>query len=332
MTFTFCDLFAGIGGFRLGLEAVGGKCVESIEYNKFCVETYTKNFGDGEIWPCDIREVDLKSLKDFDVLCAGFPCQPFSMAGISKRNSLGRPHGFDDQDLGNLFWHIMRVVREKQPKVVLLENVKNLKTHDKGRTFATIHAALDEAGYDVYHEIIDAALVTPQHRERIFIVAIRQDCRVDHGAPLGGEFVFPEIFDTDVHFGDIMDYSAKAHEYTLSDKLWQYLQDYKAKHKGKGNGFGYSLVYDGSKTRTLSARYGKDGSEILVWQPDTNPRKMTPRECARLQGFPESFKIPVSNTQAYKQFGNAVCPLIVQHIGRQIVEYMKWDQPNECEH
>jgi len=313
MSFTFLDVFAGIGGFRLGLEEAGGECIGYVENDRFCVDTYdtwfpaTANFG-------DITELDADSLPDFDMLTGGFPCQPFSGAGVSKRNSMGLPHGFEDKEKGNLFFDILRVVKAKRPSVVFLENVRNLLSHDKGNTWAVISKALQSAGYYVYVAVIDAAHYVPQHRERAYIVAFDKPRLFSYPNPTG----WPKH-----RLGWILEPAVNP-KYTLSDALWSYLQGYKEKHQAAGNGFGYSIADPQGITRTLSARYGKDGSEILIAQPGQNPRKLTPRECARLQGFPDHLSLVVSDTQAYKQFGNAVCPLVVSAIGKAIAETMGW--------
>lgn len=308
--FTFIDLFAGIGGTRLGFEAAGGRCVFTSEWDKFSQQTYKANFGDQPYG--DIRKVRTSDIPDFDILLAGFPCQPFSLAGVSKKNSLGRAHGFGDQKQGNLFFEIARIMHEKRPSGFMLENVKNLVSHDKGNTFKVIVEILDRLGYTVDYKIIDGKKLVPQHRERTYIVGFRKDL-----VPKDFSFNFPEIEDTGPVLGSILD-SKVDDKYTLSDKLWQYLIDYAKKHKEKGNGFGYGMADLKGTTRTLSARYHKDGSEILIPQDGKNPRRLTPRECARLMGFPESFKIPVSNTQAYRQFGNSVVVPVVEFVAREI--------------
>lgn len=293
-TFTFCDLFSGIGGIRLPFQELGGKCVFSCEWDKFAQKTYRMNFG--EIPSGDIRQVASADIPDFDVLLAGFPCQPFSLAGVSKKQSMGRPTGFEDKTQGTLFFEVARIIRDKQPKAFLLENVKNLTSHDHGRTFKIIMQTLEnDLGYHVFWKVLDSKKWTCQHRERIYIVGFRDETDYswdDLSVPGEGHVV-----------GEILE-EEPSERYTLSDKLWTYLQEYRRKHEAAGNGFGYTLVGPADTTRTLSARYHKDGSEILVRQEGKNPRKLTPRECARLQGFPENFIIPVSDTQAYRQFGN----------------------------
>lgn len=313
--FTFIDLFAGIGGMRLAFEAVGGKCVFSSEWDKYAQKTYFSNFGD--LPEGDITKIPSEKIPDHDILLAGFPCQPFSIAGVSKKNSLGRAHGFLDETQGTLFFEVARIIRDKRPKAFLLENVKNLKTHDKGRTFRVIQNTLQELGYSLHVAILDGRHYVPQHRERIFIAGF--DINVYGGWE---NFSFPEPPNTVQKIKDILEENVDD-KYTLSDKLWNYLQQYAEKHKRKGNGFGYGLVDPEGIARTLSARYYKDGSEILIPQKGKNPRKLTPRECARLQGFPDDFKIVVSDTQAYKQFGNSVVVPLVKAIAERMIESMR---------
>lgn len=295
--FSYIDLFAGIGGIRLPFQELGGKCVFSCEWDSFAQKTYRMNYGETPVG--DIRSVSTDEIPDFDVLLAGFPCQPFSLAGVSKKKSMGRATGFEDKTQGTLFFEVARIIRDKKPRAFLLENVKNLTSHDRGRTFRTIMQTLeDELGYHVHYKVLDSKRWTCQHRERIYIVGFRDDIPFswDDLVDGGGGHKLGEILESEP--GD---------RYTLSDKLWSYLRAYRAKHEAAGNGFGYSLVGPDDTTRTLSARYHKDGSEILVSRgPGENPRKLTPRECARLQGFPDRFIIPVSDTQAYHQFGNSV--------------------------
>lgn len=310
--FAFADLFSGIGGFRLGLEAAGGHCVFSSEIDRFARETYSAWFDEE---PCgDIRQVSPGDVPEHDVLAGGFPCQPFSIAGVSKKKSLGREHGFRDQTQGTLFFHIAEIIAARKPPVVFLENVKNLCSHDKGRTWQVIQSTLAELGYQVHHQIIDAARYVPQHRERVFIVAFRRE--------IFGEvdFRFPEPpKGRRPRFDSVLDEHVDS-RYQLSDKLWTYLQNYAEKHRRKGNGFGYGIAPPDSVSRTLSARYYKDGAEILIAQPHGNPRRLTPKEAQRLMGFPEGLPIVVSDTQAYKQFGNAVVPRVVAAIAGQISE------------
>lgn len=305
----FIDLFAGIGGIRLGFERAGAECVWSNDYDKFCGITYKENFGDEDLFIGDIRKVSSAEIPDFNILCAGFPCQPFSIAGVSKKLSLGRAHGFEDKTQGTLFHEIARIIKDRKPDAIFLENVKNLEGHDKGRTFSVIKETIEELGYSFYHQVIDAKAVVPQHRERIFMVGFR-DKELD--------FSFPELPNLNPRVKDILEKEVPD-KYTLTDHLWNYLQKYAEKHRQKGNGFGFGLVGLNNHTRTLSARYHKDGSEILIPQKGKNPRRLTPRECARLQGFPDSFKIPVSDTQAYKQFGNAVAVPVIEMIAKEVV-------------
>lgn len=321
LPFSFIDLFSGIGGLRLGLEAVGGRCVFSCERDKYAQKTYQNWFGESSAG--DVTEISAKgAIPDHDLLAAGFPCQPFSIAGVSKKNSLGRAHGFKDRTQGTLFFHLAEIIDRKQPPVVLLENVKNLRSHDKGQTWQTISGTLDELGYSVFDKIIDAADYVPQHRERVFIVCFRKDVFGDtphFGFPATPEGPRPKL-------RDILDRNVDD-KYTLSDKLWNYLQDYAEKHRRKGNGFGCSVAKLGGTTRTLSARYHKDGSEILIPQNGRNPRRLTPREAGRLMGFPEKLLTPelqvVSDTQAYRQFGNAVVPSVIEAVAKQIVAVMR---------
>lgn len=303
--FTFIDLFAGIGGMRIAFEAAGGRCIYSNEWNKYCQQTYFANFGDHP--EGDITKVNAHTIPDHDILVAGFPCQPFSIAGVSKKQSLGRATGFEDKTQGTLFFDICRILNVKRPKAFLLENVKNLCNHDKGRTFKVISEALDDLDYQIFPQVLDGQVFVPQHRERILIVGFD---RRRYG-PNNIQFKF-DITPKEPKpaLRDILE-SNPDDKYTLSDKLWNYLRAYASKHRDAGHGFGYGIAPLDGVSRTLSARYYKDGSEILIAQGGKNPRRLTPRECARLQGFPDTFKIPVSDTQAYRQFGNSVVvPLI----------------------
>ncbi|RCW38849.1 DNA (cytosine-5-)-methyltransferase [Marinilabilia salmonicolor] len=312
--FKFIDLFAGIGGLRLAYQKEGGKCVFSSEYNKFAKVTYEANFG--EVPFGDITKIDEKQIPDHDVLLAGFPCQPFSIAGVSKKKSLGRQHGFLDETQGTLFFDIARIIKEKRPRAFMLENVKNLVSHDKGRTFEVIYNALDELNYTIHFRVLDGKYFVPQHRERIVIVGF--DRNVFEGKD---DFQFPALPDPDKKIRDILDEEIEA-KYTLSDKLWNYLQGYAAKHKAKGNGFGFGLTNLDGISRTMSARYYKDGAEILIPQEDVNPRRLTPRECARLQGFPDDYRIPVSDNQAYRQFGNSVVMPLMNAVAKEVVKVL----------
>ncbi len=317
-SFTFIDLFAGVGGIRLGFERAGGQCVFTSEWNDFSKKTYLANFGDDHPFVGDITQVKAKAIPDHDVLLAGFPCQPFSIAGVSKKNALGRPHGFDCDTQGTLFFDIERIIAEKRPKAFLLENVKNLMSHDKGNTFRVIKQVLEEKlGYKIFPKVVDGKSFVPQHRERILIVGFREDTDFtwdDLKLPKQGPDITSILHPEDGSETPEKHYTegpkaSVASRYTLTPNLWTYLQNYAAKHKAAGNGFGFGLVTPGKdrSTRTLSARYYKDGSEILIDRGKRKrPRRLTPRECARLMGFPDSFDIPVSDTQAYKQFGNSV--------------------------
>jgi DNA (cytosine-5)-methyltransferase 1 len=340
-SFTFIDLFAGIGGFRLGFAAAGGKCVFTSEWDRHSQITYRANHGDHEVHG-DITKVAEASVPDHDVLLAGFPCQPFSIAGVSKKNALGRKHGFECTTQGTLFFDIERIVRAKQPKAFVLENVKNLVSHDRGNTFAVIRRTLEqELGYRIAWRVIDARSFVPQHRERIFIVGLHpdMDARFDFGevrlppgdkGPRLRSILHPEDGSErpEERFTDAE--GRVLPKYTLTPGLWAYLKAYAKKHKAAGNGFGFGLVGPDSVARTLSARYYKDGSEILVERPSGPPRRLTPRECARLMGFDrpgrEPFRIHVSDTQAYRQFGNAVAVPVVQAIAEALVPYLKGER------
>jgi DNA (cytosine-5)-methyltransferase 1 len=338
-TFTFIDLFAGIGGLRRGFEPFGGRCVFTSEWDKYSQITYRANNECDHEVVGDITKVPLTDIPAHDVLLAGFPCQPFSIAGVSKKNALNRPHGFLDETQGTLFFNVAQIIAHHRPKAFLLENVRNLLSHDKGRTFEVIRRTLvDELGYQVHWKVINAKSLVPQHRERIFIVGFRDpngfsfaglDIPDVLSGPKLGTILHPEngTEDIDPPFtgGNIGSVSGK---YTLTDKLWAYLQGYADKHRAAGNGFGFGLVGPGDTSRTLSARYYKDGSEILVRQAEgKNPRRLTPRECARLMGFEEpggkEFKILVSDTQAYRQFGNAVVVPVVKVVAGLMAPYLR---------
>lgn len=308
--FTFIDLFAGIGGIRLAYQNLGGKCVFSSEWDKFAKKTYEANFG--EVPFGDIRLIPEKQIPDHDLLLAGFPCQPFSIAGVTKKNALGRAHGFLDETQGTLFFDIARIIKGKRPKAFMLENVKNLVSHDKRNTFTIIHGTLKELGYSIFYKILDGKHFVPQHRERILIVGFDKKVFKDQEF-----FEFPKLPEPTKAFREILETNVP-NKYTLTNHLWQYLQDYAVKHKAKGNGFGFGMTDINGISRTLSARYYKDGAEILVPQGDI-PRRLTPRECARLQGFPDDFTFPVSDNQAYKQFGNSVVVPLIQFVGKRIV-------------
>jgi DNA (cytosine-5)-methyltransferase 1 len=317
LPFTFIDLFAGIGGFRLGLQRLGGRCVFSCEWDRFSAKTYEAWFGEPPVG--DINEVDAGDIPRHDVLAAGFPCQPFSIAGVSKKRSLGQADGFDCKKQGNLFFRICEIVEARRPPVLLLENVKNLKSHDKRRTWPVIESSLQNLGYTVFHKIIDAADYVPQHRERIFIVCFDKDVFGDQP-----DFRFPEKpAGPQPQFRSILE-SDPPEKYILTDHLWNYLQRYAEKHRAKGNGFGFGLADPNGVSRTLSARYYKDGSEILIPRgKGKNPRRLTIVEAARLMGYRDVVTcredVPVSDTQAYKQFGNSVVPDVVTAVGKEIV-------------
>lgn len=321
-TFKFIDLFAGIGGIRLAYQNLGGKCVFTSEWDSFSKKTYEANFG--EVPFGDITKIKENEVPDHDILLAGFPCQPFSIAGVSKKNALGKAHGFLDETQGTLFFDVARIIKHKRPAAFMLENVKNLVSHDKGKTFTIIKETLKELGYSIHFKVLDGQHFVPQHRERIIIVGF------NNNTFKGKEtFEFPKMGDTKFAIRDILENTVDP-KYTLSDKLWNYLQEYAKKHKAKGNGFGFGLTNLDGISRTMSARYYKDGAEILIPQDGLNPRRLTPRECARLQGFPDSFIIPVSNNQAYKQFGNSVVTPLIQAVGKNIIkEILKTNEPTK---
>jgi DNA (cytosine-5)-methyltransferase 1 len=334
--FRFIDLFAGIGGLRRGFEPIGGECVFTSEWDRYSQKTYRANFPDDrhEI-AGDIREVTATAIPPHDLLLAGFPCQPFSIAGVSKKNALNRPHGFACEAQGTLFHEVARIIRHHQPKAFVLENVKNLVNHDKGRTFRVINDILTkELGYQTRWKVIDAKSWVPQHRERIFIVGFREP----------NDFSFDDLNNPDPMKGPKLagilhtkggmaetaftkDDGRVADKYTLSDHLWGYLKGYAEKHRLKGNGFGFGLFGPDDVSRTLSARYHKDGSEILIRQDPGAPRRLTPRECARLMGFDAPgrppMRIPVSDTQAYRQFGNAVVVPVVEAVAHHMDAYIR---------
>jgi len=329
--FTFIDLFAGIGGLRLGFESAGGRCVFTSEWDPYCQKTYKANFGNEDI-KGDITELQCDDIPDHDVLLAGFPCQPFSIAGVSKKKALGRPHGFDCETQGTLFFDVERILAGKRPKAFLLENVKHLLNHDGGRTYQVIRTVLEhKLNYKVFPKVLDARPFVPQHRERIYLVGFSSEVPFRWSEVAGPEENDWPRLRSVLHGGlgveepedPYTDARGRADpKYTLSDHLWRYLQAYAAKHREAGNGFGFGLVGPRDVARTLSARYYKDGSEILVKQPGKNPRRLTPRECARLMGFDSNerkFKIPVSDTRAYKQFGNSVVVPVI----RKIAEAMR---------
>lgn len=317
--FTFIDLFAGMGGFRLAMQAQGGKCVFSSEWNAYSQKTYFANFGEmpfGDI----TKELTKSYIPDrFDVLCAGFPCQPFSIAGVSKKKSLGRETGFKDKTQGTLFFDVADIISRHRPKAFYLENVKNLTSHDKGNTFRVIRETLEELNYSIHYQVMDGQTYVPQHRERIMIVGF--DKNRYHGEE---KFEFPEQHEATRTIKEILDPNIDP-KYTLSDKLWAYLQNYAEKHRAKGNGFGYGLVDLNGISRTLSARYYKDGSEILIPQEEgKNPRRLSPRECARLMGYPDKYRIDrVSDVQAYRQCGNSVVVPLITAVSERIINTME---------
>ena len=340
--YTFIDLFAGIGGTRLGFESAGGKCVFTSEWDKYACQTYRDNHADGHPIAGDIRKVQAEEIPDHDILVAGFPCQPFSLAGVSKKNSLGRAHGFDDPTQGTLFFDLKRIIAAKQPKAFLLENVKNLRSHDGGKTFKVIMDTLRRLGYVVPEpRIIDAAAFVPQHRERIFIAGFREDCGFNWANfPMPADHKRPKLrsilhrSDETVEAPYTLSRKGRAYvsdKYTLSDHLWGYLQAYAEKHRLLGHGFGCSVFQPTDIARTLSARYHKDGSEILIAQKGKSPRRLTPRECARLMGFPDSFQIKVSDTQAYRQFGNSVVVPVIEQIASLMAAYLWGPAPAEID-
>lgn len=321
--FTFIDLFAGIGGIRMAFESVGGQCVFTSEWNKYARQTYAANFRESKkhTFSGDITKVDARDVPDHNVLLAGFPCQPFSIAGVSKKNSLGRSHGFKDATQGTLFFDVARIIAEKRPQAFVLENVKNLSRHDKGRTFDVIKSVLsNDLGYNISYRVIDSRAWVPQGRQRIVIVGLDKST---YGESKTFDFDLMKIpkmnprMDQVLHSENGKEYAEEPYtigklatvnnKYILTKHLWTYLKNYAAKHKKAGNGFGYGIVTSTDIARTLSARYYKDGSEILVSRGSRRiPRRLTPRECARIMGFPDDYVIPVSDTQAYKQFGNSV--------------------------
>lgn len=298
--FTFIDLFAGIGGVRLPFDELGGECVFSSEWDKYSQLTYAANHGHTP--QGDITKISPKDIPKHDLLLAGFPCQAFSQAG--------RKRGFDDTR-GTLFFYVANILNHHRPAAVLLENVKRFSTHDGGNTLRVVREIMEEMGYSFTHQVFSAKdFGVPQNRERIYMVALRA----------GNKFQFPSPPKTPTSVAKILEKGSHLKKYTLSDDLWKGHQRRKAEHLKKGNGFGYQLFSSSSTyTATLSARYFKDGSEILIEQKGQNPRKITPREAARLMGFPESFKIVVSDTQAYKQFGNSVCVPVVREIARALI-------------
>lgn len=337
--FDFIDLFAGIGGIRAGFEAIGGQCVFTSEWDSYSQKTYAENFPSTHFLAGDIMQIAATDIPNHDVLLAGFPCQPFSIAGVSKKNALGKAHGFACEAQGTLFFDVARIIKAKQPRAFLLENVKNLQSHDKGRTFDVIKRTLtEELGYSIHVKVIDAAHYVPQHRERIYIVGFKEQTAFDWAAlqlPEKTHSLAEILHRTDgtepyLPWDAELFYDHKAKKplakYTLTDNLWRYLQAYAEKHRLKGNGFGFGLVKESNIARTLSARYYKDGSEILIYQGESkNPRRLTPRECARLMGYPDSFRIPVSDSRAYRQFGNSVVVDVITQVAKLMQPMLEVD-------
>jgi DNA (cytosine-5)-methyltransferase 1 len=340
-SFTFIDLFAGIGGLRRAFEGIGGHCVFTSELDKYAQLTYKANYTCDHPLVGDIVQTAASSIPTHDVLLAGFPCQPFSIAGVSKKNSLGRPHGFDCDTQGTLFFEVERILRHHRPAAFLLENVKNLVSHDGGRTFRTIRRVLqDDLGYNIQWKVINARPFVPQHRERIFIVGFRDtnvfswdqfQLPVRETAPTLRSILHPEDGSEETEIGYTDRDGKVLRKYYLTPHLWRYLQDYAIKHKSKGNGFGFGLFGPNDVARTLSARYYKDGSEILIKTTANTPRRLTPRECARLMGYDSAgsapFTIPVSDTQAYKQFGNSVVVPVVAAVASAMKPFILQEQP-----
>lgn len=336
--FTFIDLFAGIGGLRMGFEAIGGKCIFTSEWDLACRKTYQANFPCDHPVEGDIADISEEDIPDHDVLVAGFPCQPFSIAGVSKKNSLGRKHGFACEVQGTLFFDVARIIAHHTPKAFLLENVKNLVSHDKGNTFRVIRKTLEEdLGYHIDWRVINAKGFVPQNRQRIFIAGFRKDTEFDFSKlviprPENGPKMDMVLHPQDGSEPEEPPFTNGPQgkvdpKYTLSEKLWTYLKKYADKHRAKGNGFGFGLVGPNDVARTLSARYFKDGSEILVKQRGKRPRRLTPRECARLMGFDDPakprFEIPVSDTQSYKQFGNAVVVPVADAVAQFMLPHIR---------
>ena len=338
-TFRFIDLFAGIGGLRIGFESIGGECVYTSEWDSSAQKTYQANFKCEHPVAGDITRVKVTDIPGHDVLLAGFPCQPFSIAGVSKKKSLGKAHGFACETQGSLFFDIARILEHHRPASFLLENVKNLLSHDRGNTFRVIRNTLEsELGYRVSCRVINAKGFVPQNRERIFLAGFRECTAFDfdklelpdvESGPRLNSILHPENGTEKEEPPYTRGVSSKVDpKYTLSAHLWKYLKDYAEKHRAKGNGFGFGAVGPENVARTLSARYYKDGSEILVKQHDNRPRRLTPRECARLMGFDAAgrpkFDIPVSDTQAYKQFGNAVVVQVVETVAKHMLPHI-WE-------
>lgn len=311
--FTFVDLFAGIGGFRIALQELNGLCVFSSEWDKQAQYTYKLNFGERPFGDITKQEVKKYIPKKFDVLCGGFPCQPFSRAGVSARNSLGKSHGFDDEVQGNLFFEIIDIVEQHKPKVLFLENVKNLRSHDNGNTFRTIEGMIRDLGYSFDSTLINAQTEVPQRRERTYMVCFRNE-KI--------KFKFPEFKGEPKKLGSILEKDVLS-SFTISDNLWLGHRIRSKRNKDRGTGFTVSLADLNKPANTIVARYYKDGKECLIPQEGANPRMLTPRECARLQGFPENFRHHPSKTPAYKQFGNSVAVPVIRKIASEIIKYIK---------
>lgn len=316
--FSFIDLFAGIGGFRLALQEVGGISVFSSEWDKAAQQTYKNNYGElpfGDITTIAGEKISdsyvSKFIPDHDVLAAGFPCQPFSHAGVSARNFVGQEHGFKCKTQGTLFFDVMRIAEVKKPKVLFLENVRNIERHDKGYTFKVIKDSIEELGYDFKYEIINSSTLVPQRRVRCFMVCFRKDLDVN--------FSFPGFDGEPLPLKGILEKQVDE-KFTISDRLWQGHINRTNRNLERGTGFTAFTADLDKPSNTIVARYGKDGKECLIPQKDKNPRLLTPRECARLQGFPESFIIPEAKTPAYKQFGNSVSVPVVEKIAQKIVK------------
>lgn len=308
--YTIIDLFAGIGGIRLAFEKAGFKSIYSNDINKSAISTYENHFK-GKVDSRDIRKVKVQEIPGHTVLCGGFPCQPFSLAGVSARSGLGRKHGFEDTDQGNLFDEIVRILKFHKPRAVFLENVANFAKHDGGKSLKKVEKELSKLGYSFSYEIIDASLLVPQRRRRLYMVAT-----------LGDAFVFPEIEQKKHKLNDILEDDIIASKYTISDKLWKSHQERTKSNQKKGNGFRHNIVNLDSVANTLTSRYGKDGRENLVEQKGKNPRMLTPRECARLMGFSEEFQLPEFKTPSYRQLGNSVCVPIVEEIASALGDYL----------
>lgn len=308
-TLTFIDLFAGIGGIRTGFEKAGFTCVYSNEYDNSAAATYRANFGD-DIDTRDIRDVPVEEIPAHDVLCAGFPCQPFSVAGVSARNGLNRPHGFKDKKQGNLFFEILRIVDHHKPSIIFLENVANFEKHDKGNTLKRVKNELEKRGYSFNYEVFDASLRVPQRRKRLYMVA-----------SLYQQHKFKKIKEVKRKVSEILEANPDP-KHTISDLLWSSHQARTERNRLKGNGFRHNIVDVNGIANTLTSRYGKDGRENLVMQSDKNPRMLTPRECARLMGFKDTFILPETKTPAYRQLGNSVCVPIIEELAQQVYDHI----------